>query len=88
MRKFYPSLICNRFVPFYRVAGVFAGADPSCLLARAGCSLDKSPAHRKALTDGRGFHAKCQLLIRSNLGFSILLKDTLTCSSVQSGAGI
>ena len=27
-------------------------------------------------TDDRGCHARCQLLIRSNLGFSILLKDT------------
>ena len=30
--------------------------------------------------DGRGCHARCQLFIRSNLGFSILLKDTMTCS--------
>ena len=73
---------------FQGVTGVFAGANPSCLWARAGCSLDKSPAHRRALTDGRGRHARCQLHIRSNLGFSILLKDTSTCSSAQPGAGI
>ena len=31
-----------------------------------------------------GFHARCQLLIRSNLGFSILFKDpTESCSSAQ-----
>ena len=36
-------------------------------------------------TDGGGCHASCQLHIRSNLGFSILLKDTLTCSSAQPG---
>ena len=52
----------------------FAGANPSCLWARAGYNLDKSPAHHRALTDGRGCHARCQLYIRSNLGFSILLK--------------
>ena len=33
-------------------------------------------------------HARCQLYIRSNLGFSIVLKDTSTCSSAQPGAGI
>ena len=59
------------------------GADPSCLRARAGYSLDKSPARGRALSDGRGLHARCQPHIRSNLGFSILLKDTLTCSSAQ-----
>ena len=32
--------------------GGFAGASPSCLWARAGYTLDKSPAHRRALTDG------------------------------------
>ena len=31
-------------------------------------------------TDGRGCHERCQLLIWSNLGFNILLKDTLSCS--------
>ena len=31
-------------------------------------------------TVGRCCHARCQLLIRSNLGFSISLKDTSTCS--------
>ena len=29
-----------------------------------------------------------QLHIRSNLGFSVLLKDTSTCSSAQPGVGI
>ena len=33
-------------------------------------------AHRRALTDGRGRHARCQLHLRSSLGFSSLLKDT------------
>ena len=46
-----------------------------------------TPAHHRALTDGRGCHARCQPHIRSNLGFSILLKDTSTCSA-QPGAGI
>ena len=31
-------------------------------------------------TDGRGCHERCQLLIWSNLGLNILLKDTLSCS--------
>ena len=48
---------------------------------RPGYSLDESPAHRRALTDGSG---RCQLRIRSNLGFSISLKDTAACSSVPS----
>ena len=34
-------------------------------------------------TDGGGCHARCQLLIRTNLGFSVLLKDTLTCRQVE-----
>ena len=44
----HPSIVCNRFIPFYGVTGVFGGANPSCLWARAGYSLDKSPAHRRA----------------------------------------
>lgn len=31
-------------------------------------------------SDGRGCYASHQLLIRSNFGFNILFKDTLTCS--------
>ena len=41
--------------------------------------------HTHSYTDGRYRHARCQLHIRSNLGFSILLKDTSTCSSAQPG---
>ena len=45
--------------------------------------------HTHSYTDGRGCHARCQPHIRSNLGFIILLKTTLTCSSTQPwGAGI
>ena len=33
-------------------------------------------SHIHSHADDRGCHARCQLLIRSNLGFSILLKDT------------
>ena len=54
----------------------FAGANPSCLWARAGYTLDKSLAHLMA-------EAAMQGAIRSNLGFSILLRDTSTCSSAQ-----
>ena len=40
------------------------------------------------LTDVRGHHARCQPHIKSNLGSSIFIKDTSTCSSAQLGAGI
>ena len=59
---------------------------PSCLWARAGYTLDKLSPHRRALTDGRGRHARCQPHI--NLGFSILHKDTSTCSSALPTVGI
>ena len=45
---------------FQGVAGFVAGANPSCLWAKAAYSLDKSPARRRAF--------------RSNVGFNILLK--------------
>ena len=46
-------------------------------------------SHTHSYTDGRGCHARCQMHMRRNLEFSILLKDTLTCSSAQpGGAGI
>ena len=68
--------------------GFYWSQSQPCLWVRAGYSLDMSPAHRRALTDGRGRHARCEPHIRSNLGFSILHKDTSTCSSAQPGAGI
>ena len=37
-------------------------------------------SHTHSYTDDGCCHARRQLLIRSNLGFSILLKDTSTCS--------
>ena len=37
-------------------------------------------SHTHLYTDGGGCHARLQLLIRSNLGFSILLKNTFTYS--------
>ena len=40
---------------------------------------------RHSHTDGRGCHAGWHLFIRSNLGFSILLKDTWTCSLEEPG---
>ena len=42
-------------------------------------------SHTHSYTDGGGCHARCQLCIRSNLGFSILLKDASTCSSTHPG---
>ena len=41
-----PSIVCNRFIPFMGLQDFFAGASPSCLWAKAGCTLDKPPAHR------------------------------------------
>ena len=64
----------------------FCWSQSQLSLLRAGCSLDKSPAHRRALIVGGGHHARCQLHTRSNLGFSILLKDASTCSSAQLSA--
>ena len=37
-------------------------------------------SHTHSYTDGSSSHVLCQLLIRGNLGSSIFLKDTLTCS--------
>ena len=49
---------------------------------RPGYTLDELPAHRRTLTDGICTSG-------ATLGFSILLKDTSTCSSVPPrGAGI
>ena len=49
---------------------------------RPGYTLDELPAHRRTLTDGI-------CTAGATLGFSILLKDTLRCSSVpHRGAGI
>ena len=36
--------------------------------------------HTYSNTDSSGCHASCQLLVRSNLGFSILHRDASTCS--------
>ena len=43
------------------------------------CGRGQSTPWTRALSDGGGRHARCQPHIRSNLGFSILLKATLTC---------
>ena len=53
--------------PFPWGCGVLLLEPIPALRARAGCSLDKSPAHRRAS-------------LMSNVGFSISLKDTSTCS--------
>ena len=39
-----------------------------------------SYSHTHSYTDGGGCRAVCQLLIRSNLGSSVLLKEASTCS--------
>ena len=42
-------------------------------------------SHTHSHTDGWGCHARCHKLIRSNLGFSILPKDTSTYSQGSTG---
>ena len=42
-------------------------------------------SHTLSYSDGRGCHSRCQLLIMSNLGFSILLKDTSRCRLGEAG---
>ena len=71
------STVCNCFIPFMGLRGFCCWS----------LSLDKSPAHHRALTDGRWCHARCQLHLRSKSGFSMLLKcwwDS-TCSSALLG---
>ena len=41
--------------------------------------------HPISHTDVLGRLARCQLHLRSNFVFSVLLKDTSTCSSAQQG---
>ena len=45
--------------------------------AKAGYTLNKSPAHCRTLTDVRGSHARCQLHIRSNFGVQYLAQGYL-----------
>ena len=61
------------------------------LWAKAGYTLDESPAHCRALTDGRGHHTSCQLHIRSNFGVQYLAQFKLLRYVAQfcpRGAGI
>ena len=51
----YIKLSCHLLLPlypFFKGAGVVTGANPSCFWAKAGYTLNKSPAHCRALTDG------------------------------------
>ena len=79
---------CYRFItPFSRGLRSYWGQIQLLHGQKPGHILDESPAHRRSLTDGRGCHTGCQP--GAILGFSILLKDTSTCSSVPpGGAGI
>ena len=38
-------MVYNHFIPFSRGCGVFGGDRPSSLWAKAGYTLDKTPAH-------------------------------------------
>ena len=71
---FYPwgSWGCYCFIPLFSkgsrgVTGYWSQSQLS-LWVKAGYTLNESPAYCRALTDGRGQHARCQLHIRSNFG--------------------
>ena len=63
------SLSVTTLSLFHRVTGFVAGANPSCLQAKAEYTLDKSPAHRRAP--------------RSNLGVQYLAQGHLQLSSAR-----
>ena len=88
---FYPwgSWGCYCFIPLFSkgsrgVTGYWSQSQLS-LWVKAGYTLNESPAYCRALTDGRGQHARCQLHIRSNFGvqhlgqryFNMQLSSTL-----------
>ena len=50
---------------FQGVAGFVAGTNPSCLRAKAGYILDKSPAHSRALRSNLGSLLECGSAQRS-----------------------
>ena len=80
---------CNRFIHhFSRGCGGYWSQ--LSLWANAGYTLDESPAHHRALTDGRGRHARCQLHIRSNFGVQYLARGyfNMQLSSAPKGGGI
>ena len=52
--------ICNRFIPFMGMQGFLLEPIPAVSGRGRGYPLDKSPAHRRALTDGRGNDARYQ----------------------------
>ena len=54
----------------FMASQVFAGINPSCLWVRAGYTLDKSPAHGRAFTDGRGCHARWGSVLCKELKFA------------------
>ena len=84
------SIVRNRFIPFMGSLGFVLEPIPAVSGWGQGASWTSRQLIVGPFTDGRGCHgARCRLHIRSKLGFSILLKDTTTCSSAQpGGAGI
>ena len=67
--------------PLFQGGGV-TGAKSSDCGRRPGHTLNESPAHCRTLADGSGCHTGANCASGAILGFSILLKDTLACSSV------
>ena len=66
--SFCLSVRVAAFIPLFQgVAGFLAGSQSQFLYlypAKAGYILDESPAHRSALTDGRGRHTRCNISSR------------------------
>ena len=58
-------------ITFSRGHRIYWSQSQSSLGENAGYTLNESPAHRRALTDGRGHHARCQLHIRSKFWGSV-----------------
>ena len=83
----HPSSVCSRFIPFIGSRGFLLEPIPADSGRGQGTPWKSRQLIAGPFTDGRGHHASCQLHIRSNLGFSILLKDTSTCSSAQPSLG-
>ena len=69
-------IVCNHFIPFSRGRG-------GCSWSQSQLSLGEGRVHPGQVTSSSQGPHRWQPHIRSNLGFSTLVKNTSTCSSVQ-----
>ena len=83
----HPSIVCNHFIPFYGVAGVVAGANPSCLQVRAGYRV---PGQVASSSQGPSLMAEAAMPGANCTSGAIWgsLSCSRTCSSAQPGVGI